>query len=213
MANCIPNKSRIIPDPNVEYTFDFIEREYKEKYKPRHDKWLLTLKCTGDYVFGEPNDPKLYTQADATPKKNSHQWRLENSTLVAFKEAIEKNLPDLKQQPSFDNLWKEIRKIGQSISGIGPVAIYDAALRLQQNQMKGKDPEYVYLHSYNGPLHGAQRYFEKIGISEVQGVNGRKYSIDKIPNGCRILKSNFQHFQSLSCKDIEHMLCIYHSVI
>lgn len=213
MANCIPNKVRIIPDPNKKYTISLIESEYNKFCKSDHDQWLLTLKCTGDYVFGMPNDPELYIKKGATPKKNSHQWRLENSTLVAFKEAIDKNLPDLKQQPSFDALWKEVRKIGQSISGIGSVAIYDVSLRLQQNLIPGKEPEYVYLHSNNGPLHGAKRYFKKIGLFEVQGVNGRKYSIDKIPNGCRILKSNFWHFQSLSCMDIEHMLCIYHSVI
>ena len=214
MANCIPSKCRIIPDPNAKYTISLIESEYNACCKAAHDQWLATLKCTGDYVFGEPNNPKQYTQTGAIPKKNSHQRRLQNSTLIALKNEIDQNLPTLVQKASFDDLWKEIRKIGQSIPGIGPVAIYDTALRLQQNLMPGKDPDYVYLHSDNGPLHGAKRYFKKkIGITMVHGVNGRKYSIDKISNGCRILKSNFPDFQSLSCKDIEHMLCIYHSVI
>ena len=213
MANCLPNNRRIVPDPNIKYTIRLIESEYNSYCKRDHDKWLSTLKCTGDYVFGMPNDPKQYTQTGAIPRKNSHQRRLQNSTLIALKNEIDQNLPTLVQQPSFDDLWMEIRKIGQSISGIGPVAIYDASLRLQQNLMPGKDPDYVYLHSDNGPLHGAKRYFKKIGITMVHGVNGRKYSIGKIPNGCRILKSNFPDFQSLSCKDIEHMLCIYHSVI
>lgn len=129
---------------------------------------------------------------DANGKKHSHQYRLKKEDMERF--AIELQLQEYKIQSAdnFDILFKIIENVGLKMEGIGDMLIYDTAERIGQylNLFPGK----IYLHA--GTREGAEKLIGKIESSTVKK--------EMFPEP---IKSS-----SLTCADIESMLCMYKDI-
>lgn len=124
-------------------------------------------------------------------RKHPHQRRLESSVLGEFSSQLEQKLiPTMcPSVTSFESLYASVDKIGSSIHGIGPVAIYDTALRISFNL--GVPPkDFVYFH----------------GDAVIPGMHGRN------PLAITSFKKEF-HDCGMTAYEIEDFLCIFHDVL
>lgn len=195
------------------YTVAQLVNSFNQKnMTAEHERYLRSLTCIEDYVYGKHNPS--YT-GQVMPKKDTHQRRLNDTSLKDFIDAMKQAEPTLRTMTTFDDVWQEVRKIGKSIPGIGDVIIYDFSLRYCFNEL-GITPDYVYLHSPNGPLEGAKKVLtamkKTMKKKNVTTINGNTIPINKLRSGTRIPKSNFDpDLSALDSKSIEHFLCINHS--
>jgi len=118
-------------------------------------------------------------------KRHSHQYRIEK---VAIDSVLSKLKPSkLENVKSFDDLYARVYKICSDVHGIGPLYIYDAALRI--GACLNLEPKQVYLHA--GALTGAKA----LGIV----VKRKIISVTAFPAPIQKLKPH----------EIEDFLCIY----
>jgi len=120
--------------------------------------------------------------------KHSHQHRISKSILEKYGYNLLDHEEEISLAKSFDELHSLLSKY--QIPGIGPLAIYDTAVRLGV-YLGGIAPEVVYLHS--GTKEGAIKILGKIKGNTIR----REY-----------LPAIFQD-PDLMCDDIETFLCIY----
>lgn len=118
-------------------------------------------------------------------KRDGHQYRL---TKEALKKAYRRlQEADLRTCTTFHQLFTEIEdRIGQ-ITGIGPLMVYDTALRI--GAFLGLEPEKVYLHR------GARDGAKAIGL----GKGKDTLEVSELPGP----------FHRLRPREIEDCLCIY----
>ncbi len=124
--------------------------------------------------------------------KLSHQKRLNLESLDLFAmNVLTKRLP-LQKAITFDNVFSVLDPIGKNISDIGPLAVYDAALRI--GWFLRLLPDQVFIQT--GSLKGASN-LEKKGLLI-------------IPCGARSLpKASFpKPLQTLEPFEIENFLCV-----
>lgn len=122
-------------------------------------------------------------------KKHPHQYRMSGKTLNEVYEAL-KTWKTSKKFSNFDELYSEVEKSIGSVSGVGPLMVYDTALRFAEYY--GLKPDLVYLHA--GAREGA-----------VCLVNA---GLMNVPINSKMLVSDFpKALQKLKAKDIEIILC------
>ncbi len=126
---------------------------------------------------------------DIENKKHKHQYRIENTQLLMFLEKISSFEDKIHVVKNFDELYNLIVK--EKIIGIGPLALYDIALRIGYYiEVK---PDVIYLHA--GAKTGAINFF------------GRKIKTDYLTKDEFLAKSD--DFKNFSCEEIEAFLCIH----
>lgn len=210
MENCQETKSGqgcrkavLSPDAKPNGLAEIIESYKGDGY--RFEKIKEDMKSIGDCVFGDYND--VYTEQGLRrpSRRNVHQRHLKTKDILAFVHKIEALLPQ-SQAKDFDALWQEVK--GTECKGVGPVTRYDVALRYSLWK-ELPEPEYVYLHSGNGPLKGAKEYFKYKKVTNVVTPEGIR-SVNRLNAGCRIDKSNFPELvqSELDAKHIERFLCV-----
>lgn len=171
---------------------------------------IKSLTSVEDYVYGAHNP--VYTFAVGVKlNKHPHQYRIPTVVMQAFINGFKAALPALNALHDFDSIYCAVQKIAGTIPGVGSLLIYDAALRYAVN--RGIYPDYVYLPSANGPLHGAKRYFNRVGKTAVKVMGGKTILVSKLNINSRVEKSEFSRFFSYSCLEIEDILCIYHGIL
>jgi len=124
--------------------------EYLGKYSGDH---LVDLES---FIDPSGDERTLYLAATARNrdgKKHPHQRRIPLATLEAGASTLLSHLVDLQSCKSFDQLHVLVQSITEGIKGLGPLYIYDTALRFGYS--KKLVPEMVYLHS--GTLKGARK--------------------------------------------------------
>jgi hypothetical protein len=126
---------------------------------------------------------------DIYNKKHNHQHRIENFQLQMFLEKISLLEHKIQAVNKFDELLNLIVK--EKIIGIGPLALYDIALRIGY-YIKIK-PELIYLHA--GAKTGANNFF------------GRKIKNNYLTK--EEFVSKVDDFKNFSCEEIEAFLCIH----
>jgi hypothetical protein len=126
---------------------------------------------------------------DIERKKHKHQYRIENTQLLMFLEKISSLEHKIQNINKFDELLNLIVK--EKIIGIGPLALYDIALRIGY-YIKIK-PELIYLHA--GAKTGANNFF------------GRKIKNNYLTK--EEFESKVDDFKNFSCEEIEAFLCIH----
>ena len=119
-------------------------------------------------------------------KRNPHQYRLKHSDLQDFSELLLLLEVQIAKTKTFDELFLIISKT--SIKGIGELAKYDTATRIAA--FLKLTPEKIYLHA--GTKKGAKNLLNK-------RITTKTISKNELPN----------IFHSLSCAEIEDVLCIY----
>lgn len=121
-------------------------------------------------------------------KMYSHQRRQGRILLASFAKELQKHAIAIDQCDNFPDLLDLIENIGFQIYGIGELTCYDTADRIRA--AKEIELDAVYMHA--GTKAGA------ISVLGIENVKGKK-----------VLKSAFPApFQSLSCEQIENVLCI-----
>ncbi len=121
-------------------------------------------------------------------KKHRHQWRLSDDDLAEFsKQLLKKNAKArIINAKSFDDLLKVVA--GCKVKGVGPLAIYDVALRLGYDRLL---PGKIHLHA--GTRVGAKNLF---GADYVRGKGVLERTDFPKP------------FQGLECWELENLLCV-----
>ena len=102
---------------------------------------------------------------------------------------MREHLPQLRRATSFDDLFDLVDKHILPIQGIGPLTVYDTALRI--GARLGLSPTRVYLHA--GTRAGAR----ELGLDAQRGT----IEMDELPEPLR----------QLSPREAEDLLCIYKS--
>lgn len=132
----------------------------------------------------------LYVAAksiNAQGSKHSHQRRIPAETLDSFASNLARMEAQINRSQDFHTLWSIIKKVGEGIKGIGPLTVYDTALRI--SAFLGKKPDRVYLHC--GALKGARKILGK--------VKGEYLNLSAFPS----------IFHNMEPADVEDFLCIY----
>lgn len=118
-------------------------------------------------------------------KRHPHQRRLPEKVLQAAHSRLSKT--DLQSCDTFEELHDRIEAAIRPIPNVGPLTVYDIALRL--GAYLRLEPERIYLHS--GTKVGARM----LGVKRWIATLGRQ----DLPEAFRILKP----------REIEDCLCIY----
>ena len=126
---------------------------------------------------------------DIYNKKHKHQYRIENTQLLMFLEKISSLEHKIQNINKFDELLNLI--VREKIIGIGPLALYDIALRIGY-YIKIK-PDLIYLHA--GAKTGANNFFAR-------KIKNKYLSKDEFV-------SKVDEFKNFSCEEIEAFLCIH----
>lgn len=122
-------------------------------------------------------------------KKHPHQYRISDKTLNEVYDAVKKWKLS-KSYSNFDELYSAVETSIGFISGVGPLMVYDTALRF--GEYYGLKPDLVYLHA--GAREGA-----------VCLVNA---GLMNVPLNSKMSVSDFpKELQKLKAKDIEIILC------
>ena len=79
------------------------------------------------------------------PHKHPHQRRLPAAVLDAFLQELRKLKPQLQKADSFEKIFELVSSV--KVHGIGPVTLYDAALRISAKLKKTPD-KWVYLYAH-----------------------------------------------------------------
>lgn len=195
------------------YTVALMLREFLSANEAvSHIQYLLSLGYLGDYICGAKNNPQVYLN-QVNPKRDTHQRRLKTKAIYDFLNGLIRIDPQLRAMKTFDDVWLEVRKVASQIHGIGDVTTYDFTLRYCINELR-ICPDHVYLHSANGPLKGARKFFNATGKQNIIDINGNTINVNKLKSGCRIPICNFKpELYPLCARSIEHILCIYHNKI
>jgi hypothetical protein len=98
---------------------------------------------------------------------------------------------EISQLSTFDDLYKLIEEVILPINGLGPLYVYDTALRI--GSYLGLLPEFVYLHA--GTMTGALN----LGIA----IQGNRVRVKDLP----------KEFHSLEAIEVEDILCIYKDLL
>jgi hypothetical protein len=118
-------------------------------------------------------------------KRHDHQRRLTPHALGGATEQLAR-LP-VRRCKTFDELHALLEETIGSVGGVGPVMVYDTAVRV--GAQLGLSPRHVYLHA--GVREGAAALGLGVGVDRLRKRD--------LPN----------EFQRLAAREIEDCLCIY----
>jgi|SRR6218665_8795 len=167
--------------------FANIIRRYKKIKQEHPDTWM-------QHCVDQPNLTSAIQIAalscNADGRKHPHQYRLERRHLSSFADNLVLHDQEIKDAKSFDDLFKIVESL--KTFGIGPLAIYDTAVRI--GAYLDLFPEKVYLHA------GA-----KVGA---EGLLGPLKSNTLLKWD---LPDTFAQ-SDLTCYELEDILCIFKAI-
>jgi hypothetical protein len=120
-------------------------------------------------------------------KRFRHQYCIPHTVLKKSSRALLRNLRRLGRCTSFDARFEQVHEVISPIRGIGPLTVYDTALRI--GARLGLSPQKVYLHA--GTRHGAA----VLGF----GPDRPSISLSELP----------KPLDELNAEEAEDVLCIY----
>jgi hypothetical protein len=161
-----------------------IAAEYKRHHRRRAQRELADFRTL-------PTDEDAISRAALAQlpngRRHPHQYRIPRATLGESRRRLLDHLPALRQAESFDELFELITATIEPIPGIGPLAVYDTALRV--GARFGLEPVKVYLHA--GTRTGAKALGLDLGSDSIE--------MGELPAELR----------TLTAREVEDVLCIY----
>jgi hypothetical protein len=127
---------------------------------------------------------------DARGKRLSHQRRIPRSSRLSLEAGLLRQRRRIKKASSFEALHEVVAEVAKSIRSIGPLTVYDTALRV--GAWLRLEPAVVFLHA--GTRIGARR----LGLDVSSGTLSPK----ALPPA----------FDALRPDEVEDVLCIYKDV-
>lgn len=120
-------------------------------------------------------------------KRHPHQYRIPLKVLEAAKDELLLITGKIKKAKTFDELYNLIQEL--NVYGFGKLTSYDVATRI--GAYLGLSPDRIYLHAGT-----------KVGATRLVGKTKKPYLLKpELPKPFQI--------KSLSCSEIEDILCIY----
>lgn len=184
---CGLQKGKCSDEKSIEGLVKCYKKNYRKNLQSQFD-FYKSLSSLDEAI--EKASQCIYSKDN---KKHPHQYRLRNNSTPSTLDEVKKSLSEmetktkLESMSTFDELFHFLEdKIGK-IDGIGPLMIYDTALRL--GAKLGLKPEKVYLHA--GTRSGAKA----LGLD----CKNKIIEIEKFP----------EPIQQLEPYEIEDFLCIY----
>jgi hypothetical protein len=165
---------------------------YVKCYKPHHDEELrryrdfLNTSKQADVIIAEV----LLIGAHQTRLHDMPSWHSDAKHTI---DVLAKAKPWKKNYGSFEEIYEDVKQLIGGIDHIGPLAIYDVALRLAARfNNPSMMPKKVYLSA--GPLRAAKVMYKNALLKTI---------------GTTVIKNAFPpEFQKLTCEDIEDLLCV-----
>lgn len=173
----------------------------------------VSIKCGLDCcVFGVNEYVDLVTRSLVYSIPNGHQQAicdrafedLNDAQLVMDSVLASSPLPSYFDGPN--GLYEYVEKAIRSCKNVGPLTVYDTAIRIGQNLNPVVEPQkFVYMPSDRGPLDGALKYFKLIGMPQPKLL--------KNPNRFDVTDFNLLTSTpySLTPFEIEDFLCVMHN--
>ena len=126
-------------------------------------------------------------------KRHSHQWRIPNAAIKQWSKQLNKAQAQIRafRGQAFEKLFDFFDREARTISGIGPLMVYDTALRIGAN-IGCLPKDFVYLHA-DARIPGVQHSVRRIRKSD-------------LPEYLKALRT-------LNTYEIEVILCVYHDQI
>ena len=164
--------------------FEAIVRLYDSKNRPQLERLLRSYRSlsTLPVAIG-----RAAYALDENGKRHRHQSRIKKEAILAAHRALLAAEKEIDFAPDFRTLYSLIERITLPIEGIGPLYVYNAALRI--GAFRRIEPDEVFLHA--GTASGAA----KLGLPGESSV----LATDLFP----------PEFRRLRPHEIEDLLCIY----
>ena len=190
----------------------YLEKEFHESWE-----YCLDHKPKGihDYLYGCNSGCK--DDPDALKHRHGHQFCISNESLQKAEELLildDKLEAWLKESKSFDDLYATFRNEAKnSISGLGPLCVYDACLRIAWNENRELMPEKIYFHS--GVKWGAEALYH---ISRLAGLDWYVGAMDPKeispddPTDPELFKGFLPEIPEVKDRvhHLENLLCCFH---
>lgn len=188
--------------------------------KKFHESWEYCLdhKSDGpnklhDYLYGCnsgcKNDP------NALRHRHSHQFCISTESIQKAERLLSEKLDLwLKESKSFDDLYDRFRNEAKnSISGLGPLCVYDACLRIVWKENRELMPTKIYFHS--GVKWGAEALYHISRLAGldwyVGGVDPKEISPDD-PTDPELFNGFLPEIPGVKDRThhLENLLCCFH---
>ena len=175
---------------------DFLERHVaKLVYDWKDDSGISHRQELEQYSLRALDDAiECLFRDESTPSgKHSHQFRIAHEVLGLARKRLLESRGDIASCKTFVLLYGAVKDAIARIPGVGPLMVYDAALRLGASM--NVSPDEVYLQQ--GTLDGARELFRTVGMSKT------------LKNGSSLPKSDFEPWLTeLDAAEIENFLCV-----
>lgn len=162
----------------------YIIKKYKRFKKRYPDSWIAH--CQSQQTLPLAIHVASLSQ-NAAGQKHPHQYRLRKNDLKAFERQLLQSMVVINKAQNFDSLHTIVKQ--NAPKGIGPLAIYDTAVRI--GAFLNLSPDHIYLHA--GTREGAKKLIPNL----------TENTIDKNHLPAPLRNSN------LNCYELEDLLCIY----
>ncbi len=173
---------------------DFLVYKYLKHEKSKLDKHL---KWYSDVKLAEAIIHASQAHMDISGRRHPHQRLLQHAAVGEIKTALQTLFSTGKKPTDFAQLYDSTSNAVKNVKGVGPLMIYDTALRLGAHF--GVYPTTVFLQ--RGALVGARNFLSLVG-------NVGKS--EKLKDGVSMLVNDFEpHLHELDAKGIENFLCIF----
>jgi len=165
--------------------WDTIIRHYSSRHRPNKQNelnWFRrqpSLEAAINLAARAENDRGL---------RYSHQYRITRKAIQEANRLLLEHHDELQKSKSFHELWLLLKNVLGAVGGLGPLYIYDTALRI--GAYLNLRPDRVYLHA--GTRTGAKAF----GIAS---KHKEWIELDEVPSS----------FRGLSADEVEDILCIY----
>ncbi len=167
-----------------------IIRDYVVNFQPEHEQEMMWFRNQAS--FEEALNLAAQAQDDMG-RRYSHQRRIKLQSIANATRALADAHDDLRNCPSFHELWNLIGSCLDKVKGVRELYVYDCASRL--GAYLGLQPQKVYLHA--GTREGAKN----LGLLSQKDARPQWLEPTELSPALR----------SLPPTDVENLLCIYKS--
>lgn len=142
--------------------------------------------------------------------RNSHQVRLERRAIVEAEQRLCTLSAETSSFVNFEELYQLVNDTISDIPDIGPLCIYDTALRLGWHAATGRIAPQAYVYIHQGARKGAVALKRLSVLLEIdyiaKDVNPAK--MERIP-----IDAFYAPLRLLDANHLENFLCIFHRLI
>ena len=147
-----------------------IVHDYSSHYRPEKEHELEYFKTQASFRAALD---KAGLAIGANGKRHPHQRRIPGKVLSMLRHSLVRNSDRIRPQRTFEGLHALLARQCGRIHGIGPLTVYDTALRL--GAALGLEPTVIYLHA------GTRKGAAALGLPTGKASSAREISRAHLP--------------------------------